>query len=79
MDNKNLYIEERNLFDCSQLDGVSSGQQKYCYLYQDHMDFVGRGIKAGLSECKSQFKHHKWNCTVLDEDNFLGPNLQISK
>ena len=36
---------------CAELPGLSSGQQKLCQLYQDHMGPIGEGARLGIEEC----------------------------
>ncbi|XP_021947720.1 protein Wnt-5a [Folsomia candida] len=50
---------------CHELDGLTDGQLKLCLLFTDHMRSVVAGAKLGLSECRWQFRHHHWNCSVL--------------
>eukprot|EP00096_Caligus_rogercresseyi_P009288 TRINITY_DN3127_c0_g1_i1.p1 TRINITY_DN3127_c0_g1~~TRINITY_DN3127_c0_g1_i1.p1 ORF type:complete len:372 (-),score=61.81 TRINITY_DN3127_c0_g1_i1:317-1432(-) len=62
---------------CNQISGLTMGQRKLCMLYTDHMMHVGRGARTGISECQFQFRHHKWNCSTVDDTTVLGPVLNI--
>lgn len=62
---------------CNQITGLSSGQKKLCMLYTDHMMHVGRGARNGITECQFQFRHHKWNCSTVEDSTVFGPILSI--
>ncbi|XP_023215183.1 protein Wnt-5b-like [Centruroides vittatus] len=62
---------------CTQLKGLSRGQTKLCYLYQDHMAHVGRGARLGINECQWQFRHRRWNCSTVEDSSVFGPVLNI--
>ncbi|KAG8201598.1 hypothetical protein JTE90_012673 [Oedothorax gibbosus] len=62
---------------CSRLSGLSRGQTKLCYLYQDHMAHVARGARLGIHECQWQFKNRRWNCSTVDDSSVFGPVLNI--
>ncbi|XP_055938520.1 protein Wnt-5b-like [Argiope bruennichi] len=62
---------------CSRLSGLSRGQTKLCYLYQDHMGHVARGARLGIHECQWQFKNRRWNCSTVDDSSVFGPVLNI--
>lgn len=64
---------------CNQITGLSSGQKKLCMLYTDHMMHVGRGARNGITECQFQFRHHKWNCSTVEDSTVFGPILSIRK
>jgi hypothetical protein len=51
---------------CNKIPGLTRDQRKICQLYKDHIPFVGRGTKAGIDECQSQFKNSRWNCSSTD-------------
>lgn len=64
---------------CSDVSGLSAGQAKLCLLYEEHLASIRFGIQAGLSECRSQFSHRRWNCSMAAENvgaPFLGPDLK---
>ncbi|XP_050440607.1 protein Wnt-5b-like [Adelges cooleyi] len=65
---------------CSEITGLSSGQAKLCLLYEEHLASIRHGVQAGLGECRSQFLHRRWNCSMTAENTgaFLGPELQTS-
>ncbi|KAF5307480.1 hypothetical protein FQR65_LT06835 [Abscondita terminalis] len=62
---------------CHKLPGLSAGQGKICQLYQDHMLAVANGAHQALLECRHQFQHRRWNCSILDELNVFGPVTSI--
>lgn len=62
---------------CSRIKGLSFGQNRLCQLRQDHMASVGRGARAGITECQFQFRESRWNCSTVDDSSVFGPLLQI--
>lgn len=64
---------------CHLLPGLSSGQSRLCQLYTDHMTAVAAGARQALSECKHQFQHRRWNCSLIDDVNVFGPVLSIGE
>ncbi|XP_017773550.1 PREDICTED: protein Wnt-5b-like isoform X2 [Nicrophorus vespilloides] len=63
---------------CQNLPGLSVGQSRLCQLYTDHMTPVSVGAKQALLECRHQFQHRRWNCSLLDDVNVLGPAINIA-
>jgi len=66
---------------CADATGLSAGQAKLCLLYEEHLASIRHGIQAALTECRSQFLHRRWNCSMTAENvgaPFLGPDLQTS-
>lgn len=64
---------------CQNLPGLTTGQSRICHLYIDHMNAVALGAKTALTECKHQFHGRRWNCSILDDVNVLGPVLNMGK
>lgn len=64
---------------CSQIPGLSSGQEKLCQLYQDHMSTVIRGGRAAISECQWQFKNRRWNCSTTEGSTMFGPKIELGE
>jgi len=62
---------------CKRIKGLSSGQEKLCLLYTDHMLHVGRGARSGIGECQYQFRNRRWNCSTVDDSTVFGPVLSI--
>ena len=62
---------------CARIKGLSTGQEKLCMLYTDHMVHVGRGARNGIGECQFQFRNHRWNCTTVKDTTVFGPVLSI--
>jgi len=62
---------------CRRIKGLSSGQEKLCLLYTDHMLHVGRGARSGIGECQYQFRNRRWNCSTVDDSTVFGPVLSI--
>lgn len=66
---------------CAEVSGLSAGQAKLCLLYEEHLSSIRYGVQSGLTECRSQFLHRRWNCSMNAENvgaPFLGPDLQTS-
>uniref|UniRef100_A0A2S2R2W6 Protein Wnt n=1 Tax=Sipha flava TaxID=143950 RepID=A0A2S2R2W6_9HEMI len=66
---------------CADVTGLSAGQAKLCLLYEEHLASIRYGVQSGLTECRSQFLHRRWNCSMNAENAgtpFLGPDLQTS-
>lgn len=62
---------------CNRISGLSTGQEKLCMLYTDHMLHVGRGARTGIGECQFQFRNRRWNCSTVDDTTVFGPVLSI--
>ncbi|RZC35235.1 wnt domain containing protein [Asbolus verrucosus] len=43
-----------------------------CRSSPDAMVAVGDGIRLATTECKYQFRHHRWNCTGIDNPASFG-------
>ena len=62
---------------CTQIEGLSLGQTKFCTVYQDHMSSVSRGAQMGIHECQFQFRHRRWNCSTVEDSSVFGPVVDI--
>lgn len=63
---------------CTELRELSPGQIRACQNHHDHMPSVGRGARLGITECQTQFKNRRWNCTTIEDDRTVfGPVIQI--
>ena len=63
-----LMVEEKlSKLPCNEIKGLSKGQMQLCHLHKDHIPFVSRGVRMGISECQWQFKKNRWNCTISDK------------
>lgn len=62
---------------CQKLPGMSAGQTRLCQLYGDHMVSVATGARQAVKECQHQFKHRRWNCSVVDDSSVFGPVAKI--
>ncbi|XP_063448175.1 protein Wnt-5a-like [Mytilus trossulus] len=64
---------------CTELRELSPGQIRACQNHHDHMPSVGRGARLGITECQTQFKNRRWNCTTIEDDRTVfGPVIQIA-
>lgn len=64
---------------CNELDGLSKGQSQICELNKDHIYFIGRAARMGISECQHQFEKSRWNCSTYDDPSVFGPILDKGK
>ena len=71
-------VEKLKSLPCSELKGLTKGQQQLCHLYKDHIPHIGRGAREGILECQYQFKSSRWNCSTFDSDSVFGPILNRS-
>ncbi|ESO85170.1 hypothetical protein LOTGIDRAFT_130786, partial [Lottia gigantea] len=62
---------------CTELQGLSPGQIRFCRVYHDHMPSIGRGAQLGIHECQYQFRNRRWNCSTVDDSSVFGPVLNI--
>ncbi|XP_064633507.1 protein Wnt-7b-like isoform X2 [Lineus longissimus] len=60
---------------CNKIPGLAPKQRVICQRSPEALVYIGQGAKLGLRECEDQFKYHRWNCTSLGEDTFLGELL----
>lgn len=61
---------------CVGLKGLSQGQGKLCQLSVDHMPSVAIGAKYAVRECQHQFKHRRWNCSIVEDESVFGPIIR---
>lgn len=57
---------------CTRIPGLTSRQREMCRSSPDAMVAVGDGIRLATTECKYQFRHHRWNCTGIDNPASFG-------
>lgn len=50
---------------CNRIPGLSPRQRTLCQGHPDAMVAAGEGAKVALSECRHQFRNHRWNCSVV--------------
>lgn len=79
MFNESMQSDQATPPSCKQIPGLSPGQGKLCQLYVDHMNAVAFGAKQALTECTHQFKNRRWNCSIMNDVNVLGPMINIGK
>lgn len=56
---------------CEHLNGWTSVQKKFCVEHFDFMDLISKAAKTTLSECESQFKSRRWNCSTTNSPNIF--------
>ncbi|KAJ8976158.1 hypothetical protein NQ317_018052 [Molorchus minor] len=57
---------------CSVIPGLTSRQREMCRMSPDAMVAVGDGIRLATNECRYQFRHHRWNCTGIENPSSFG-------
>ncbi|XP_022913838.1 protein Wnt-7b isoform X2 [Onthophagus taurus] len=57
---------------CNRVPGLTPQQKDMCRESPDAMAAVGDGIKMATNECMHQFRHHRWNCTAINNPNSFG-------
>ncbi|XP_011870352.1 PREDICTED: protein Wnt-7b isoform X2 [Vollenhovia emeryi] len=57
---------------CSRIPGLAKSQREQCRKAPHAMPAVGEGAALGLRECRHQFRHHRWNCSHVSNDQVFG-------
>ncbi|XP_011155650.1 protein Wnt-7b isoform X3 [Solenopsis invicta] len=57
---------------CSRIPGLAKSQREQCRKAPHAMPAVGEGAALGLRECRYQFRHHRWNCSHVSNDQVFG-------
>ncbi|XP_046458173.1 protein Wnt-4-like [Daphnia pulex] len=52
---------------CKRLYYLVEKQRELCGLSQNVLSTISLGAKMGISECQSQFRSQRWNCSTFDE------------
>lgn len=76
---KLLLKQQMQKLSCNELEGLSKGQSQICELNKDHIYFIGRAARMGISECQAQFAKSRWNCSTYDDLSVFGPILDTGK
>jgi len=50
---------------CNRIPGLAPRQRTLCQGHPDAMVAAGEGAKLALTECRHQFRNHRWNCSVV--------------
>ncbi|KAG8193079.1 hypothetical protein JTE90_017830 [Oedothorax gibbosus] len=51
---------------CGTVPGLARRQRDMCRRHPDLLSSVGRGARLGALECQHQFRHHRWNCSMME-------------
>ncbi|XP_035677576.1 protein Wnt-7b-like isoform X1 [Branchiostoma floridae] len=62
---------------CNRIPGLVPRQRAICQTRPDLIVAIGEGAQRGIDECRYQFRHSRWNCTGMDNDNVFGRELRI--
>ncbi|KAJ8674369.1 hypothetical protein QAD02_005631, partial [Eretmocerus hayati] len=54
---------------CARIPGLGKLQREICRKSPHTMPILSEGAELGLRECQHQFRHHRWNCSHVVEDN----------
>ncbi|KAL2746033.1 protein Wnt-7a-like isoform X1 [Vespula maculifrons] len=57
---------------CGRIPGLAKSQREQCRKAPHAMPAVGEGAELGLRECRHQFRHHRWNCSHVANDQIFG-------
>ncbi|XP_015186464.1 PREDICTED: protein Wnt-7b isoform X2 [Polistes dominula] len=57
---------------CGRIPGLAKSQREQCKKAPHAMPAVGEGAELGLRECRHQFRHHRWNCSHVANDQVFG-------
>ena len=57
---------------CGRIPGLLKNQRELCKKAPHAMPAVGEGAELGLQECRHQFRHHRWNCSHVVDDQIFG-------
>ncbi|XP_066245951.1 protein Wnt-2-like isoform X1 [Euwallacea similis] len=57
---------------CSRIPGLTARQRDMCRSSPDAMVAIGDGIRMATDECKHQFRHHRWNCSGIENPSSFG-------
>jgi len=61
---------------CSALPGLASKQVDVCMRHPNAIYSVSDGAKKAIEQCQYQFRHERWNCSVMEnEQSVFGPTL----
>ena len=53
---------------CDNTAGMTAHQRRLCRLQPDVMISVAHAAHLAVTECHKQFRHTRWNCTVVPRD-----------
>ncbi|XP_008214806.1 protein Wnt-7b isoform X2 [Nasonia vitripennis] len=57
---------------CARIPGLGKNQRELCRKAPHTMPAVGEGAELGLKECRHQFRHHRWNCSHVVDNQIFG-------
>ncbi|GFT39862.1 protein Wnt-2b-A [Nephila pilipes] len=52
-------------FLCGGVPGLTKKQRDMCEKHPDILLSVSKGARMGVTECQTQFRNHRWNCSTL--------------
>lgn len=64
---------------CGRVPGLTARQREMCRAAPDAMVAVGDGVSLATSECRYQFRHHRWNCTNIASPSSFGHVVVVGK
>ncbi|XP_071527166.1 protein Wnt-7b-like isoform X2 [Panulirus ornatus] len=50
---------------CSRVPGLTPRQRRICTKAPDAIVAISEGARIGVRECQHQFRHHRWNCSLM--------------
>lgn len=64
---------------CGRMGGLSKRQREICKSSPEAMIAISEGIRLAMDECHYQFRHHRWNCSVLNKKHPMGYVITVGK
>uniref|UniRef100_A0A672KNT6 Protein Wnt n=1 Tax=Sinocyclocheilus grahami TaxID=75366 RepID=A0A672KNT6_SINGR len=66
--------QERRTLGCAHLP-LSHKQKELCARKPHLLPSIKEGARLGITECQTQFKHERWNCSTRRDPNVFGYEL----
>lgn len=64
---------------CGRVPDLTTKQREMCKASPDAMVAVGDGVRLATSECRYQFRDHRWNCTGISNPASFGHVVTVGK
>ena len=57
---------------CSALTFLTAAQREFCATNSQIFSIIHRSLRSALDECRYQFRHSRWNCSIFDRSSDVG-------